>query len=223
MTRKPVAVLTNGSLLWMDEVQDALLAADLVLPSLDAGDECLFQRVKRPHEAISFERMVGGLASFTKRFRGEVWLEILLLADVTGVPSQVEKIAEIVREIGPARVQLNTASRPPSEVYARPVPDVEMHALASLIPGRVEVLTTGAGVRAPGGDSPTTSEAEIVKLLGRRPCTARDVAEGLGIHLTEALKHLEQLVAARSVESVTSGGLSYYIASREGTKANNQD
>ena len=88
LTDIPVAILTNGSLLWMPDVQDALMAADLVLPSLDAGDEHLFQYVNRPHEEISFERMVDGIATFTRRFPGEVWLEILLLWRVTGLPGR---------------------------------------------------------------------------------------------------------------------------------------
>jgi len=77
MTRIPIAVLTNGSLLWVPEVQDALMEADLVLPSLDAGDEPMFQRVNRPHPEILFEGMVDGLAAFTARFRKLVWLEVL--------------------------------------------------------------------------------------------------------------------------------------------------
>ena len=67
-TDRPVAVLTNGSLLWDADVQEALLEADLVIPSLDAGDDAIFQWVNRPHPAVSFERMVAGLETFCRRF-----------------------------------------------------------------------------------------------------------------------------------------------------------
>ncbi|MBN2512679.1 MAG: radical SAM protein, partial [Sedimentisphaerales bacterium] len=60
-TDVPVAVLTNGSLLWMPEVRESLLEADLVIPSLDAGSERLFQYVNRPHPDISFDKMLEGL------------------------------------------------------------------------------------------------------------------------------------------------------------------
>ncbi len=88
MTGILVAVLTNGSLLWMTEIQHVLMDADLVLPSLDVGDEALFRCLNRPHKDISFERMVDGIAVFTKRFPGEVWLEVLLLGGVTGIPAE---------------------------------------------------------------------------------------------------------------------------------------
>ncbi len=119
LTDIPVAVLTNGSLLWQDEVQDALMAADLVLPSLDAGDEFLFGYVNRPHRDITFMRMIGGIATFAKRFPGEVWLEILLLAGVTGIASEVKKIAALANHIKPTRIQLNTAWRPCAEEFAQ--------------------------------------------------------------------------------------------------------
>jgi len=72
LTKIPVAVLTNGSLLWMQEVQEDLMAADLVIPSLDAGDEKLFSYVNRPHRDLAFAQVVNGLIEFTRRFPGQV-------------------------------------------------------------------------------------------------------------------------------------------------------
>jgi len=59
-TDTPLAVLTNGSLLWMPDVREVLMEADLVLPSLDAGDEGMFETVNRPYEALDFETMAAG-------------------------------------------------------------------------------------------------------------------------------------------------------------------
>jgi len=64
----PVAVLTNGSLLWINEVRDAISGADLVIPSLDAGSEETFLRVNRPHSRIVFKEMVDGLCLFREGF-----------------------------------------------------------------------------------------------------------------------------------------------------------
>ena len=212
----PVAVLTNGSLLWMSEVQEALMAADLVLPSLDAGDEPLFRYVNRPHERITFEPMVEGLAEFTTRFPGEVWLEVLLLADVTGIPSEVKKIAALVKRIAPACVQLNTVSRPPAEESASPLSTEQMLAMRGLFPGRVDIISES---RQTGPHTPALSNArdeDILALLSRRPCTCEDVAGGLGIHVTEAVKHLEPLIAAGKVTTLVTGGRNFFVAVQAG-------
>ena len=210
MTDIPVAVLTNGSLLWMHEVQDALMAADLVLPSLDAGDTRLFEYVNRPHEAISFQRMVDGVAAFTRRFTKEVWLEVFLLGGVTGIPAEVEKMASIATLIQPARVQLNTVSRPPVEKFAFLLSPDQMLALKAIFPGEVDIISEKErdGVRIPA--SYKARDADILALLGRRPCTPADVAGGLGIHVTEALKHLEALTCAGKVSMVFTDGRGFY-------------
>jgi wyosine [tRNA(Phe)-imidazoG37] synthetase (radical SAM superfamily) len=211
LTDIPVAILTNGSLLWVPEIQDALMEADLVLPSLDAGDERLFQYVNRPHEDISFERMLDGLAAFTSCFEGEVWLEVLLLGGITGIRAEVERIASIVGRIQPDRIQLNTVSRPPVEQFACPLSTEQMLGLKEILPGAVDIISESPRDEARASDSYGAREADILALLSRRPCTSEDVAGGLGIHVTEALKHLEALVAAHHVNTVTQGMRSFYV------------
>jgi len=210
LTDIPVAVLTNGSLLWMGEVQDALMEADLVLPSLDAGDECLFQYVNRPHEDISFERMTEGIAVFTKRFPGKVWLEILLLGGVTSILAEVTKIATLAKHIGPARIQLNTVSRPPAEEFAFPLAADRMLALKGFFPGEVDIISESVRAGAHVSACDEIRDVDILALLSRRPCTSADVANGLGIHVTEALKHLDRLITAGKAGTVVTGGCNFY-------------
>ena len=214
LTRIPVAVLTNGSLLWMPEVRDALMKADLVLPSLDAGDESLFQRVNRPHGNIAFESMIEGLAEFTEKFPGAVWLEVFLLAGMSGLPFETLKIAAITGHIHPERVQLNTVGRPPAEEFAFSLSRVQMLALKNLFPGQVDIISENvqnenrtAALLKPG-------VKDILALLRRRPCTSEDVAGGLGMHITEALKHLDALNSAGKAKTLATGGQHFYVASR---------
>jgi wyosine [tRNA(Phe)-imidazoG37] synthetase (radical SAM superfamily) len=212
MTEIPVAVLTNGSLLWMEDVRDALMAADLVLPSLDAGDEYSFRYVNRPHGEISLERVVEGIAAFTRRFPGEVWLEVFLLAGVTGITSEARKIAALARHIGPARLQLNTVSRPPAEEFAFPLSRDRMLDLKRLFPRRAELIE-GADIR--GVPIPAFRDAtaeDLLEVLGRRPCTPSDLATGLGIPVPEVLKHLDVLMVSGKVDIVAAGGRMFYTA-----------
>lgn len=199
LTNIPIAVLTNGSLLWMKEVQDELMAADLILPSLDAGDGNMFRHVNRPHIDISYEQMVEGIASFTNKFPKEVWLEIFLIGGFTGIVSEVEKIASIVQKISPARVQLNTVFRPPTEDFASSISMNDMLALKDFFPGRVEIISEFSGHAIYTGAKSTDRGKEIMTLLARRPCTLNDIATGLVMSPNEAAKELEHLLSNGSV------------------------
>jgi wyosine [tRNA(Phe)-imidazoG37] synthetase (radical SAM superfamily) len=207
-TQIPVAVLTNGSLLWMGEVQRQLLDADLVIPSLDAGGAEVYRLVNRPHETISFDRMLSGLVDFRQRFHGKFWLEVFLVGAYTTLSDELAGIRRCVDLIKPDRVQLNTVTRPPAEGFALPVHEDRLRAIASTFAPPAEVI----GDYQQGGDVPdiTAGREEILALIERRPCSVVDIADGLGLHPHEVAKHLESLAADELVATTWNAGKPYY-------------
>jgi wyosine [tRNA(Phe)-imidazoG37] synthetase (radical SAM superfamily) len=213
LTDRPVAVLTSGALLWVREVQAALMFADLVIPSLDAGDAVTFQQVNRPHPELSFERVLGGLAAFRQRFPGAIWLEVLLLRGITSSEAQVTRLAEAALAVAPDRVQLNTVTRPPSEPTARAVTDEELRRAAAIFGDKAEIIA--GPPECPALSSVSVEAADVQALLTRRPCTVDDVATGLGIPPPEAVKVLDQLVRQGAIVCRRRGRKVFYAARRD--------
>ncbi len=210
MTSVPVAVITNGSMLWSRSVQESLMEADLLLPSLDAGDAGHFQQVNRPHPKIEFETMVNGIIEFTRRFHKPVWLEVFLLEGITGIPEEVEGIAAWTRKMKPAKVQLNTVSRPPCEDDARPVPPESLAALAALFDPPAEVISDAFVGSGPTVAAASVTDADILSLIRIRPCTAEGVAAGLGLHIHESAKRLANLCDLGAAVAVRRGKTVFY-------------
>jgi wyosine [tRNA(Phe)-imidazoG37] synthetase (radical SAM superfamily) len=208
MSDVPVAVLTNGSLLWQKAVRAELALADVVMPSLDVGDELLFQAVNRPHPEVTFEKLVSGLEQFRGEFSGECRLEVLLLAGHTAPRKHVKKIAEWVHRIQPDRVQLNTAIRPPAEEFAVPVPQARLIELARLFNPKAEVIAEYRRKRK--RLTTDANQQAILDLLWRRPCTEADVGGGLAMRSIEVAKHLADLEVAGQVVSQKHGNCVYY-------------
>lgn len=215
MTSIPVAVLTNGSLLYLPEVRTALMKADLVIPSLDAGDETMFRYVNRPHDGISFDNMVNGLIEFTDYFPGQVWLEVLLVSGVTGMAADVEKIATWANKIGANKVQLNTVCRPAAEEFACAVDRKQMGNLAGLFPGVAEVISEDESDHICVSAVQDAAGKEIVHLLARRPCTLTGICSGLGLHPHDAAKRLKKLTDEKRITTLrTQHDVLYKIAER---------
>jgi wyosine [tRNA(Phe)-imidazoG37] synthetase (radical SAM superfamily) len=208
MTDIPVAVITNGSLLWQHDVQDVLLDADLVVPSLDADSEEIFRYVNRPHAAIHFDQMADGLKEFRQRFRGRLWLEVFLLHGVTTVARRIESLAACIRHIAPDKVQVNTVVRPPAEDYADAVPPEQLEQIARALSENAEVIA--AYSHGTSSDDFRSDIEAIVSLLTRRPCSLEDIASGLGIAPHEAAKQIERLIFDRTVEATRQCGRLYY-------------
>jgi wyosine [tRNA(Phe)-imidazoG37] synthetase (radical SAM superfamily) len=208
MTSIPLAVLTNGSLLWDPAVREDLAQADLVVPSLDAGDSTLFQTVNRPHPTLLFERMLDGLRMFRKEFKQQIWLEILLLEGLTGSQAEAEKIARLAEETSPDKIELNTVTRPPAEDFALPVPLQQLQRLKNLFGAHAEVIGD-ANIPEPMARNAVMTE-EILNLLDRRPCTINDLAQGLGTTPSEILKAMDPLLDRNCVAAINTGGRQYY-------------
>lgn len=213
MTDVPVAVLTNGSLLWDSAVRESLLEADLVVPSLDAGDEKLYRYINRPCAGLDFQQVVEGLVAFRQTYSKMLWLEVFLLAGVNSTAADVQRIAALAERIAPDKVQLNTVARPPAEAYAMAVGPPQLQKLSALFPCPTEVVAnTRQAHREPAF---AKTREEVLTLLRRRPCTLADIAAGLGIHRNEATKHTGELLREGEIRLHRASGENYYQTIQE--------
>jgi wyosine [tRNA(Phe)-imidazoG37] synthetase (radical SAM superfamily) len=207
-TDVPVAIITNGSLLFQKDVRKACRRADLVVPSLDAGDDAMFQYVNRPQESVSFDEVVNGLVDFRTEYCGKIWLEVFILGGVTAAADEVLKIKEHADRIEPDRIQLNTVVRPAAEEYAFPVTAEEMAKLCKLLGSRAEVIPSF--VPKPGSEESRVLRDDILTLVARRPCSVEDIANGLMMNRAHVLKHLDNLVSERLVTYTLRNSRVYY-------------
>ena len=144
-----VAILTNGTLLYRADVRTECGKADVVIPTLDAADEAVFEAVHRPTPGITIEKLVFGIEQFRREFKGEIWLEVFLVAGVNTEVEQIEKLKDLIRRTGADKVHLNTAVRPPAEPDVQAVPAETLAAIARQIGGNCEVI--GRHPAAPSG------------------------------------------------------------------------
>jgi len=200
----PIAVLTNGSLFWHDEVLHSVSEADLVIPSLDGGDEQTFRAVNRPHRAISFEQMAGELVTLREHFTGPLWLEVFLVKGINDSDTHLSTIKAWIDRIAPDRIQLNTAVRTPAEDFVEVVEKETLEAIAAFFGPTCEVIADYTKVHQIGEFRRTRDD--VLEMLRRRPCSLDDIAEGLDLHRNEAVKYLEELLDQRLIHKKKAGG-----------------
>ncbi len=207
ITDVPVAVITNGSLLFMPEVRNSLKRADVVMPTLVAGDEETFKKIHRPTPEITFDKMLQGLIDFKKEFTGKYWLEVFIIAGLNDSDRQIDKIAACIEKIRPDKVQLNTITRPPSE-NVESVSKLRLAQIAKRIYKNAEVIADFKSNDKTGDFNIKSND--VVEMLKRRPCSADDIAAGLKISKIEVLKHIEELTKSGKIEAVRQNGNIYY-------------
>lgn len=188
----PVAVLTNGSLLFMEDVRRDIAQADVVLPSLDAVTEASFKVANRPVESLTIEKVINGMIDFRREYAGQIWLEILFLRGINDEASEIRRMKAIVGQIKPDTIQLNTVVRPPAEDYAAPLTLDQLKNIKDVLGQGAEVIAdfTKTQKFPPTGDL----ERDILTIIRRRPCTAEDISKSLGAPGIEIAQAMERLI-----------------------------
>ncbi len=210
ITDIPLAVLTNGSLLWQVDIRQALAQADLVCPSLDAGCEATFGKINRPCPEITFDKMLQGLIDFRREFTGDYWLEVFIIKGINTDPAELEKLADCIKRISPDRVQVNSATRPTAESSVAAPSREELEQIAVQLADNAEVIADFSQVLKPKDF--TTHLQDVLNLLKRRPCSVDDIADGLGLPRPEVLKYLAELTAKGKIAGQTQHNILYYKA-----------
>ena len=116
----PIAVITNGSLLFQADVRKDLQNADVVMPTIDAGTEEIFKKINRSHTKITFDKMINGIIDFRKEFNGEIWAEVMLVKDVNDSEKALKEIKLQLDKINPDKIYITTPVRPPAEKWVFP-------------------------------------------------------------------------------------------------------
>jgi wyosine [tRNA(Phe)-imidazoG37] synthetase (radical SAM superfamily) len=140
LTDIPVVLLTNGSLFFRKDIREAACNADIVIPSLDAGNERTFAAVNRPHPEISFQSMVDGICRFREEFRGNLWLEILFIEGFNTKDSELTALKSYADRIAPEIIHLNTIDRYPAELYAKKVRIDIMNEIATFFGENAQII-----------------------------------------------------------------------------------
>ena len=165
LTKKPVAVITNGSLLYEPELQIELELADIVLPSLDAYDEASFKKINRPHGKLHFDEIYQGLKGFSRKYSGELWIEIMLVLGLNDDDDALLRLSTLLKNIRYDRLYLNTPVRPPAEKEAKAVSRETMKHAVEILGGTSIDLLVSSGFHSEISDN---YEA-ILSIIKRHP------------------------------------------------------
>ncbi len=197
----PVAVLTNGTLLYDPEVRRELSKADVVLPSLDAATERVFEKINRPADGLDIKKYIQGIVDFRKEFKGKIWLEIFFLPGYNLDDNELEELRKIIEKIDPDSVQLNTLDRPGTVENLKPAAKEELEKVVKKWGMKNVEIIASAVKRETEKAYRKDVEAVILETIARRPCTVDDIIRITGLHINEINKYLDVLEAENKIET----------------------
>jgi len=190
-----IAVITNATLLSDRQVRAELSGADVILPSLDAATDIVFNQINLPHASLSVENHVQGLVQLRESYRGKIWLEIFILPGYNDQRTELTKLSTYIKRINPDAIQLNTLDRPGVIKDLKPASSIDLERISKhLAADQLEIILS------PSKQNEAVIEHQdleslVMNTLRRRPCTIDDlglIAQVSKSLLEEQLKVLEE-------------------------------
>jgi wyosine [tRNA(Phe)-imidazoG37] synthetase (radical SAM superfamily) len=198
----PIAVLTNGTLLYDKNVREAILNANVVLPSLDAATEDVFKKINRPAKDLRIEKYIIGLIDFRKEFKGKIWLEIFILPGYNDTENELLELKKAILRIKPDSIQLNTLDRPGTVTNLRGATKQELQRISdNWNLSHVQIISSSQE-RRDMQSFRSDIETAIIETIARSPCTLDDLTQILGLHINEINKYLDVLESEEKIKTV---------------------
>jgi wyosine [tRNA(Phe)-imidazoG37] synthetase (radical SAM superfamily) len=198
-------ILTNSATLDNPETFATLLRFDQVKLSLDAVTPDVFKKIDRPAEGIDIHTIVDALKSFSRQYKGGLYLEILFVHGLNDTDEEIAALNAVLRDIPCKRIDIGTIDRPP----AYPVQGLsygELHAVAAKfdpeLPIHIASRTHAESCRS------RYSDDEIINTLDKRPLTMEDMKL---LFDDETLGRLEALVNEGRIVAETTSGITFYL------------
>jgi len=203
LSEKPICVITNGSLLYQEDVKNELMLSDVVLPNLDAGDEKLFIKINRPHPSINFGKIIQGYIDFRKEFKGKFWIEIMIMKGINDSKEELIKIKEKVDLIKPDRIDINVPIRPPVEKWVE-IPDKTIISLLN------EIFEDYSNINFPEMGTfdvySSDFEKELLSIVERHPMRQKQIIRTFcsdNFNKEELLQRLNKLEFNKKIKKTT--------------------
>jgi len=189
----PLALITNSTLLSDENIRNDVKEVDLILPSLDAVSEPIFDKINRHHPDLKAAELVNGLIEFRKIFKGKIFLEIFIIEGLNDTEAELSLLKEACRKIQPDKIQLNTLDRPGTEEWVTASSKENLLRIKALFePLPVEIIAKISISK----DAPVhvyTQIDDITELIKRRPCTLKEIMSVMDLHVNTVIKYLRYL------------------------------
>jgi len=206
----PVAVITNSSLLHMEEVRDDLMKADYVSIKADAFSRETWKRLNIPHRSLDIDKIRDGIMTFSGLYWGKLVTETMLVKDINDSPAEINNTAGIVRMINPHTAYISIPTRPPAFSGVMPADEDRVleayHAFAQQV-DNVELLT---GYEGNEFSSTGRFREDILAITAVHPMREDAVTELLA-RSNECEETLEIMIGEELLRRVVYGSHTYYM------------
>lgn len=205
-----IAVITNASLIWDEQVRNDLMNADWVSLKIDSTDKEIWRKIDRPHGSLSLLKILDGIRQFSRQFEGTLVTETMLVKGLNDSMNVLEQTADFIGDIQPSTAYILVPTRPPAEKNVLPPDEITLNIAYQIFIKtikHVELLTNNEGT-----DFTFTNDAEkeLMSILAVHPMSKDALKEFLDKSKTD-WGLIERLIDTHRIRQVEYASNIYLI------------
>ena len=206
----PVAVISNASLVWREDVRADLREADWLSLKMDAADEAIWRRIDRPHKSLSLAAIQEGALSLAREFSGVLTTETMLVSGINDSPEHLERLAEFIAALSPKIAYLAIPTRPPAEDWVRPPSEEGLNRAFQILSEYLPQVEYLIGYEGNAFSSTGDVEQDLLSITSVHPMREDAVREFLA-RAGADWAVVEQLLAAGKLREASYRGRRFYL------------
>ena len=205
-----IAVITNSSLLWDENVRNDLMNADWVSVKIDTVDEKLWHKIDRPNGKLDLQKIITGIKTFACAFKGTLVTETMLVKGINDDIESIQKTAEIISQIKPEKSFILVPTRPPAEKFVEPPSEENLNIAYQIfctLLSDVELLISNEGTNF---SYSSNAEKELLSILAVHPMR-KDAIETFINKANSKWDLIEKLINKSVLKEVKYSGSTFFV------------
>ncbi|MGC9331717.1 MAG: radical SAM protein [Bacteroidales bacterium] len=206
----PVAIISNASMLWDEDVRKAMLKADRVSVKVDAATEAMWRKVDRPHKNLDFETVRQGIRDFASEYNGYMMTESMLIKGYNDSEAELKKIADFLGEIKPDVSYIAIPTRPPADKRVEPAGEEALQTAWALFSEKIKHVEFLIGYEGNAFAASGDAEFDILSITAVHPMREDAVKELLEKD-NASMELIEKLIHDNKLLRLNFGGHNFYL------------
>jgi len=174
-----IAVITNASLIWREDVRQDLQKADWVSLKIDAVNQEIWHRLDRPQKSLKIERILDGMVKFADAFKGKLTTESMLVKGINDSIGEIEGIADFLVKLKPDKAYLAIPTRPPARRTIRAATEQAINLAYQVFGKRLNTVEYLIGYEGSNFAFSGNVEEELLSITSVHPMREEAVTEFL--------------------------------------------
>jgi wyosine [tRNA(Phe)-imidazoG37] synthetase (radical SAM superfamily) len=206
----PVAVISNSSLMWREDVRSELLKADWVSLKVDSMKEDVWRRIDRPHGSLALNAILEGIEEFAPTFDGQLVTETMLVHGFNDQREQLTEVAQFVSGLQPCVAYLSVPTRPPAEDWVQPSAEEDLNQAFQILSERLDRVEYLVGYEGDAFASTGDARQDLLSITAVHPMRREAVAKLLSRTKAD-WGVVEELVEGGLLVETRYGGNVFYV------------